>query len=252
MAPRENTADEEPTVLPENKVEAEKPVKKNTKSNSADQQDSLSVDELLQKEKSLVSSVEIKDEAKMELETPLSSSVKQSNQGAVILGGGLLLMGIILLLGRVLSIPLGDFIWPFFFIIPGMLVFFSAVSSDSASGEGLAILGAILTALGLIFLVQQVTGLWASWAYAWALVAPTSIGVAQMIYGKRKDRDLIVQSGRRLINLGLAMFAIGFVFFELIIGINGFGINNFGLPVFPILLIFAGIIILIRALSKSR
>ena len=161
-------------------------------------------------------------------------------------------MGIILLLGRLFSIPFGDFMWPFIFIIPGGLVFLSALASDSSNGEGLSILGAILTSLGLVFLAQQITGLWASWAYVWALVAPTSFGVAQMIYGARKDRDAIVQSGRKLVNLGLFMFAIGFVFFEMIIGINGFGIGNLGLPVFPVMMVFAGVIILVRALVINR
>ena len=130
--------------------------------------------------------------------------------------------------------------WPFIFIIPGALVFLSALASDSSSGEGLTILGAILTSLGMIFLAQQITGLWASWAYIWALVAPTSVGFAQMVYGTKKDRDMIVQSGRKLINLGLLMFAIGFVFFELILGINGFGIGNLGLPVIPVMMVFVG------------
>jgi hypothetical protein len=45
---------------------------------------------------------------------------------------------------------------------------------------------------------------------------------------------------------------IGFVFFELIIGINGFGINNFGLPVIPVMMVFVGVVILARALIKNR
>ena len=166
-------------------------------------------------------------ESEPKTEAPTNST--RSNREALILGGGLLLMGIILLIGRILSIPFGDYMWPFIFIVPGVLVFVSALVSESSSGEGLSILGAILTSLGLIFLFQSVTGLWASWAYIWALVAPTSIGVAQMVYGTRKDRESIVQSGRKLVNLGLIFLAIGFVFFELIIGISGFGIGNLGL-----------------------
>ncbi len=180
------------------------------------------------------------------------SSRSHSNRSALFLGGGLVLMGVVLLLGKILSIPFGDYLWPFIFIIPGILVFLSALSSDSSSGEGLTILGAILTALGLIFLAQQVTGLWASWAYVWSLVAPTSIGFAQMVYGTKKDRIPIIQSGKKLINLGMLMFVIGFMFFELIIGINGFGIRNFGLPVIPVMMVFVGILILSRALIKNR
>ena len=106
--------------------------------------------------------------------------------------------------------------------------------------------------LGLVFLAQSITGFWASWAYIWALVAPTSIGLGQMIYGTKKDRDSITEAGRRLMNLGLFMFAVGFVFFELIIGISGFGLSQFGLPVFPLLLIFAGLFVLVRSVARNR
>lgn len=182
--------------------------------------------------------------------TPRFSSA--GDRGAFFLGAGMLLMGIILLLGRLLRIPFGDYIWPFIFMVPGLLVFWGALSSESSSAEGLAILGGILTSLGALFFFQSVTGLWASWAYAWALIAPTSIGVSQMVYGMRKERVSIVQSGRRLVNLGLIMLAVGFVFFELIIGISGFGLGRFGLPVFPIMLIFIGVVILVRSLSRKR
>jgi hypothetical protein len=179
---------------------------------------------------------------------------KTSNldRGAIVFGGGLLVMGVLLLLGRLLQIPFGVFLWPFIFIVPGLLVFLAALSSDSSSGEGLSILGGILTSLGLVFLMQSITGFWASWAYAWALIAPTSIGISQMIYGDRKERDAIVQSGRRLVNLGLTMFAIGFVFFELILGVSGFGFARYGLPVFPMMLIFFGLVILVRSFMRNR
>jgi len=174
------------------------------------------------------------------------------DRGALILGAGMLFMGILLLAGRLLHIPFGDYLWPFIFIIPGILAFLVALSTESSSGEGLSILGGILTMLGLIFLAQSITDLWASWVYAWALVAPTSIGISQMVYGMRKNRDAIVQSGRKLANLGMFMFAVGFVFFELIIGVSGYGLSRFGLPVFPMVLIFAGLFILLRSLARRN
>jgi len=248
MAPRKKNPSEEPVVLPENKKMQEKPVEmaENLKP----------VVKIGVKKAVKIKKVEPEPlSAPIEIEETTNGSdlsPSQSNHGALILGGGLLLLGIVLLLGRILSIPFGDYMWPFIFIIPGVLVFLSALASDSSSGEGLTILGAILTSLGVIFLAQQITGLWASWAYIWALVAPTSIGFAQMAYGTKKDRDTIVRSGRKLINLGLLMFAIGIVFFELIIGISGFGIGNLGLPVIPVMMVFVGAVILARALIKYR
>ena len=248
MAPRKKILSEEPVVLPENEKTQEKPVEMVENSKPAAK---TSVKKAERAEK-----VEPKPVSKpIKIEEPAMGSdlsPSRTNREGLILGGGLLLMGLVLLLGRILSIPFGDYMWPFIFIIPGVLVFLSAMASDSSSGEGLTILGAILTSLGVIFLTQQITGLWASWAYVWALVAPTSIGFAQLVYGTRKDRDLIVQSGRKLINLGLIIFAIGFVFFELIIGVNGFGIANLGLPVIPVMMVFVGGVILARALIKKR
>lgn len=174
------------------------------------------------------------------------------DRGALFFGGGLFILGVLLLLGRLLQVPFGIFLWPFIFIVPGILVFITALSSESSSGEGLAILGGILTSLGTLFLAQSVTGLWASWAYAWALVVPSSVGFSQMIYGERKGRDNIVQSGRRLANIGITIFVIGFVFFELVLGIDGFGLARLGLPVFPMILIFAGLVILVRSFLRNR
>ena len=171
------------------------------------------------------------------------------DQGPILLGAGLLLMGFLLLAGRFLHIPFNDFLWPFIFIVPGALVFLSALSSESSSGEGLSIVGGILSMLGFVFLMQTITGLWASWAYIWALVAPTSIGLSQMLYGNLKNRDAIAASGWRLTKIGLSIFVVGFLFFELIIGISRFGL---GLPVFPMILIFAGAIMLARSFLRAK
>jgi hypothetical protein len=247
MSPRKKQTSEKPEVLSEKKMKPEKQAKTTT---------------TIKPSKDIVvpSPEPVKAEVEPTLPEPISEQpampekpVKGSlDRGALILGGGLLFLGIVLLLGRLLRIPFGDYLWPFIFIVPGVLVFLTALSTDSSSGEGLSILGGILTTLGLVFLLQTITGLWATWAYVWALVAPTSVGVSQMIYGMAKDRDSIAESGRRLATLGLFMFAIGFGFFELILGISGFGLASFGLPVFPMLLIFFGLIILVRSLFRGR
>ncbi len=173
-----------------------------------------------------------------------------TDRGALIFGMGLLILGVFLLVGKLLRIPLGGFLWPFIFIVPGVLVFSFALSSEDRHGEGLSIFGSILTMVGMIFLAQSITGLWASWAYSWALVVPTSMGIAQLIYGGSKERPGIAESGRRLAKLGLIMFAVGFIFFELIIGVSGFGIASLGLPVFPMILIFAGVLVLVLSILK--
>ena len=177
---------------------------------------------------------------------------QKMDRGSILLGTGMLVMGGLLLAGKLLEISFGQFLWPFIFIVPGALVFLSAISPDSSSGEGLSILGGILIALGFVFLMQSVTGFWASWAYIWALIAPTSVGLSQMVYGNLKQRDAIAASGMRLVKIGLALLIVGFIFFEIFLGISGFGLRQFGLPVFPMMLILFGVFMLVQSFLNKR
>jgi hypothetical protein len=251
MAPRKKITDNEPVLNPEKELSAGKPDEKGTKPDTGKKVENKKTVADVAVPQATMIEPELKEKPMPEIKTPAPMNM-QPNRSALILGGGLVFMGIILILGRFLNIPFGSFLWPFIFIIPGALVFMSALVSDSSSGEGLTILGAILMMLGVVFLAQQITGLWASWAYVWALVAPTSIGLAQIIYGTRKGRDLIVRSGRKLVNIGLYMFAVGFVFFELILGIDKLGGESFNLLRLPIGLVVIGAIILFRALIKNK
>ncbi len=94
--------------------------------------------------------------------------------------------------------------------------------------------------------------MWASWAYAWALIAPTSIGVAQVIFGKQHNRDSIVKNGKGLIEVGLTLFLVFFVFFELILNISGKNLIPFGLPAFPVALIVLGVFVILRSVLKKK
>ena len=113
----------------------------------------------------------------------------------------------------------------------------------------LAITGGIIITAGTILFYQNLTNHWTSWAYAWALVAPGSIGLAQFIYGSLRNQTKMVKEGRQLLLIGLAIFFGGFVFFELIIGISGFGLGRYG---WPLLLIALGVLLLTRGLFAER
>ena len=198
----------------------------------------------------------IEEEVQSEQNSESISDVKTNNirqdNGPIILGIGLLVFGVLLLGSNLLNISFSGMLWPFIFIIPGALLFVASISSGQNSGEGLAIVGGILSMLGFVFLMQTITGFWATWAYIWALVAPTSVGLSQMLYGNMKKNDSIVNTGWKLTRIGLIIFGVGFVFFELIIGVSGFGLRRFGLPVLPMILIFAGGFIVIRSLFRSK
>ncbi len=167
----------------------------------------------------------------------------------MVLGGILIGLGVMFLLGELFDIRLGQWAWPFFVLVPGALMLVTGLGLSDESGIGLTIAGAIVTTVGLILFVQNLTNWWASWAYAWALVAPTAIGVAQLLNGSRRNQEKMLADGRSLVKIGLVMFVIGFIFFELIIGVNGFGLGSLG---WPVLLIAFGLYLLLRNVWRNR
>ena len=196
----------------------------------------------------------------MQVEVPQDSGLLEAepiekktgtNRGALLLGGAMLLIGILLLLGELFQISFGHLLWPLFIIVPGVVVFLSSFSMGKG-GDAIAIVGGILTSVGVVLFLQNMTGFWASWAYAWSLIAPTSIGVSQMIYGAIKKRESQVKNGWEITKVGLIIFAVGLIFFELILGLSGFGLDTFGLPVIPVVLIGLGVLTLILAIFNRK
>jgi hypothetical protein len=165
------------------------------------------------------------------------------SRGNLALGAALIIVGGLFLLGQLLDIDVGSFTWPFFIILPGLLLFVFALVTEGTAGEGVAILGSIVTMTGVVLLYQNTFNHFQSWAYAWALVIPTSIGLGRMVYGSLKGQPQAIQGGQRLVMIGGIMFLVGAVFFELIIGISGFGLGGIG---WPILLIGLGAFFILR------
>lgn len=168
--------------------------------------------------------------------------------GNLWLGGLLILLGIGFLLGELFDIQIGRFIWPFFIIGPGVSLFLLALAFDDDSGQALASIGGLVTMVGLILLYQNISGHYASWSYAWALVAPTSIGLGMLSYGWLKQKPELRQRGWDVAKVGLGIFIVAAVFFEFIIGVSGFGFGAFS---WPLLLIGLGLFLFIRNLNVS-
>lgn len=166
-----------------------------------------------------------------------------------IVGVTLIAFGALDLVGRIFGLSIQHYIWPFFIIVPGVLLFVRAVMVDDAYSEVFSRLGGVLVSLGLLLLYQEISDHWGSWAYAWALIGPTSVGVAGILYGKMKGREALVRESWSLVRIGLTMFAVGLIFFELVLNISGFGIGFIG---WPILFIGLGVILLLRGLLGRR
>jgi hypothetical protein len=152
------------------------------------------------------------------------------------------------------DIAIGSTLWPFFIIVPGLFLFGIALANSGKEGERLAIAGSIVTMVGLLLLYQNITNHWENWAYAWALIMPTAVGVGQMTYGSLKHQPELVKTGARLTVIGSVMFLIGFFFFEVVIGIGGFGLSRFGIARFgwPVLLIGLGCLVILYNLLANR
>ena len=173
-------------------------------------------------------------------------------RGGVILGIILIALGGFFLADRVVGFDLGRYGWPLFVIIPGVLLFVAALATaDVRAGTGLATAGGITTMVGLVLAVQNATGLWTTWAYAWALVGPGGTGLGLLAYGLLRGQRDLVTAGARTLGVALVLFACFGLFFEGVIGLSGepFLLDS---QVVPVVLIAAGAILVLLSLVRGR
>jgi hypothetical protein len=158
--------------------------------------------------------------------------------GAIVLIG----LGIVFLLAQFFRIRVMDIFWPAFVILPG-LAFFVGMLAGGRKASDLAIPGTIITSVGLLLFFMNLTGYWQGWAYAWALVGPTAVGLGLIISGVWGGQPKVVREGKRLVFIGLILFVAFGAFFELVIGLGGHGLGQYG---WPLALIGLGILLLLR------
>ena len=165
------------------------------------------------------------------------------------LGIVFVVVGLFALLVAMVGIDLSQYGWPLFVIVPGLTLL---VVGFVGLGQGASVPGGIVTMLGLLLAYQSSTGDWASWAFAWSLVAPFGIGLGMYLQALRDRDDAALRTGRTLMFIGLLIFMIGFVFFESILGISGRDYGIFGKIALPVLVIVIGAILLWRSIQRSR
>jgi len=152
---------------------------------------------------------------------PAGPTPFQAPQAGLVAGIILVLIGALFLVARVADLALGPNAWPLWIIVPGLAMFVGSFAIPPRAGLGLAIPGAIVTTVGVILWVQETYALYATWAYAWALVAPTAPGLGMLAYGLVKGDRSIAGDGLRTMLVGLGLF-LGFaLFFEGVIGLSG-------------------------------
>lgn len=167
-----------------------------------------------------------------------------SRRATLALGALLVVVGGLYLVAQVFDIDVGRFSWPFLIIIPGLLLVGAGLAAEGGAGEALAVLGSITTVTGALLLFQNTFNYYQSWAYAWALVFPTSIGLGRMIHGTIRGNQQAVQGGTRLAAVGIVIFLVGAFFFEMVIGFGGIGLSG---SAWAILLIVLGALFILRS-----
>lgn len=129
------------------------------------------------------------------------------------------MVGALLFAGQLVGIGLGDLGWPFIIIAVGVAIL--GLGLFAKREQGMVIGGTVVTTVGSVLAYQTTTGHWESWAYAWALVGPAASGLGLALWGIRTAHGRAIRNGTWVCSAGLALFVIGFLFFEGVIGTSG-------------------------------
>ncbi len=167
-----------------------------------------------------------------------------TSRGALLVGALLVVFGAIALVVRVSDVEVG---WPVWVILPGIALLIAAFAVPAPGGSGLAAAGGILTAVGAVLAVQAATGTYASWAYAWAVVAPGGVGAGLLLYGLLTRRGDIARGGLGSLVTGVVLFLIGFLFFEGLLHLDGTRFANLTDIGAPIVIMGIGAAVLVAA-----
>ncbi len=165
---------------------------------------------------------------------------------STLLGVVLVGLGALFLAARVFGFSLIGYLWPFFIIVPGVLCFVAMVIAGKEHAKAFGLLsipGAIVTMTGLLLLYQNTFDHWESWAYAWALVMPTSIGIGLAIYGSWIEDQKLVNRALQITMFGFGGFLVMGAFFELVLNISDSLVSTI---IWPALLILGGLYLIRR------
>ncbi len=167
-----------------------------------------------------------------------------TSRGALLVGVLLVVFGAGALVVRTSGVQVG---WPAWVILPGLALLVAAFAVPEPGGSGLAVAGGIVATVGAVLAVQDATDTYASWAYAWALVAPGGVGAALLLYGLLTRRGEIARGGLASLVTGIVLFLVGFLFFEGVVHLDGDRFANLTNLSVPIVIMGIGAAILVGA-----
>lgn len=165
-------------------------------------------------------------------------------RGVLALGLALVGLGGLALVARAGGLALD---WPAWIILPGIGLLVAAVVVGGPTGSGVAAVGGIVTAVGAVLAIQEANGLYATWAYAWALVAPGGVGLGLAVFGLATGRREDLRGGLAALGVGIVLFLVGFLFFEGVIGLSGDRFDELTDVAVPLVLVGLGAVLLVGA-----
>jgi hypothetical protein len=183
-----------------------------------------------------------------ETDAPQTTGEDRQGPPALVLGAILIVVGALLFAGQLVDIGIDDVGWPLIVVGIGAVLLALGIFNRE---QGMVVGGTVVTTVGLVLAYQNSTGHWESWAYAWALVGPAASGLGLALWGARTGRGSDVRNGTWGLLGGLALFVIGYLFFEGVIGISG---ERLPLAdwVLPAVVIAIGVVLLGRGLLQRR
>jgi hypothetical protein len=178
---------------------------------------------------------------------------RRSGAAPAVIGLILVGVGVAALVVRQLGIDffeaIGPLGWPFFVIVPGLILLVASIVPAAPKGAGFAVSGSVITVIGALLLYQTRTEHWESWAYAWALI-PLAGGVGTFLYGALTRSAGLITSGLWMAGISGVMLVVGAWFFEgIFAGEMRFAeIGNW----WPVVLIVVGVAITVGAFMRQR
>lgn len=166
--------------------------------------------------------------------------IKSRNSGSLVGGILLILFGLLVLLSQFFrGFDFWSAFWPFIIIGVGAM-FFIGMAAGGKSTAGLAIPGSIITGIGLMLFIQNLTNHFESWAYGWTIII-ISVGLGIYIMGWWGGNTEQRHSGAGVMRVGLILFIIFGAFFEMIF--NSSTLANY---IFPVGLILLGLYLVFK------
>jgi hypothetical protein len=178
-----------------------------------------------------------------------TNGTSHGTAGRMAIGAALVLLGAAWMVAEFVSVDLSDW-WPAFILVPGLAVVAWGLALRGGGRTAALVVGFQMAGVGGVLWIQNALDLWTTWAYAWALLWPGAVGAAIWLAGRLNGDPTEAMNGRRVMNVGLIMFGIGFVFFEGLVGISGDAVPFAGTLV-PVILILLGVLLLVPGIRKG-